>query len=88
MPTVSELTPVPGNAGLSAEPTEPRACRDVFRSLSRARSSAEFDRAPARRRPTALVAHAQLHPGRSRASRVHGNAGVLYNRDPRFAAYC
>ena len=82
MPTVSELTPVPGNVGLSEEDKAARV-RDVFRPYHDA-IEAELDRRRNAGRATALIAMHSFTPSFKGVARPW-HAGVLYNRDPRFA---
>jgi predicted N-formylglutamate amidohydrolase len=82
MPEISELTPVPGNAGLSEAQTAARV-REIFRPYHE-RIEAELERRRAQGRPAALVAMHSFTPVYKGAARPW-HAGVLYNRDPRFA---
>ena len=80
--TVSEETRIPGNEGLSDEAAAQREV-EIFRPYH-ARIRDELDARAARNRPTILVFLHSFTPvflGQSRA--LH--AGVLYNRDTRFA---
>jgi predicted N-formylglutamate amidohydrolase len=86
IPAISELTPIPGNIGLS-EARKAARVREIFRPYHD-RIEAELDR---RRqdslhagRPTALVAMHSFTPVFKGVARPW-HAGVLYNRDPRFA---
>ncbi len=79
---VSEATPIPGNAGLSAATREARR-REVFDPYHR-RIARELDARQDAFRPTVLLALHSFTPV------FHGVArpwqcGVLYNRDPRLA---
>ena len=77
---VTELTPIPGNVGLSPADRDARA-REIFwpyqnriQALLNARAS----------RPTVLIAMHSFTPSFKDASRPW-HAGVLFNRDDRFA---
>jgi predicted N-formylglutamate amidohydrolase len=82
MPEISELTPVPGNIGLSEAEKAARA-REIFRPYHDA-IEAELDRRRQAQRPTALIAMHSFTPVYQGVARPW-HAGVLYNRDPRFA---
>ena len=82
MPEVSEATPVPGNVALSEAQKAARVA-ELFRPYHD-RIEAELDRRRAAGRPTALVAMHSFTPVFNGVSRPW-HAGVLYNRDPRFA---
>ena len=82
MPEVSELTPVPGNVGLSDADKAARV-REIFRPYHDA-IEAELDRRKKEGRPAALVAMHSFTPSFKGVARPW-HAGVLYNRDPRFA---
>jgi predicted N-formylglutamate amidohydrolase len=82
MPAVSELTPVPGNVGLSEDDKAARV-RDIFRPYHDA-IEAELDRRHNAGRATALIAMHSFTPSFKGVARPW-HAGVLYNRDPRFA---
>ena len=79
---ISELTPVPGNIGLSEGQMAARV-RDIFRPYHD-RIEAELDRRRQSGRPVALIAMHSFTPVFMGATRPW-HAGVLYNRDPRFA---
>jgi len=80
--SVSELTTVPGNIGLSESQKAARV-REIFRPYHD-RIEAELDRRRQAGRPTALIAMHSFTPIFMRVARPW-HAGVLYNRDPRFA---
>ena len=82
MPTVSESTPVPGNVGLS-EADKAARVREIFRPYHDA-IEAELERRKRDKRPVALIAMHSFTPVYKGVSRPW-QAGVLYNRDPRFA---
>jgi predicted N-formylglutamate amidohydrolase len=82
MPQISESTPVPGNVGLS-EAQKAARVGEIFRPYHD-RIEAELDRRRAEGRPTALVAMHSFTPVYKDVARPW-HAGVLYNRDPRFA---
>ena len=82
MPEVSESTPVPGNVGLSGAQRAARV-RDIFRPYHDA-IEAELERRKNAKRPTALIAMHSFTPSFKGVARPW-HAGVLYNRDPRFA---
>ena len=82
MPTVSELTPVPGNVGLSEEDKAARV-RDIFRPYHDT-IEAELDRRRNVGRATALIAMHSFTPSFKGVARPW-HAGVLYNHDSRFA---
>jgi len=79
---VSENTPIPGNAGLSDCAREMRA-REIFRPYHD-RIEAELDRRRQAFRATALISLHSFTPVFQGATRPW-HAGVLYNRDARFA---
>ena len=82
IPTVSEVTEIPGNRGLSAEARETRR-REIFAPYHD-RIAALLDARRAGGRRTVLVAMHSFTPvfkGESRAVEV----GILYNRDSRLA---
>jgi predicted N-formylglutamate amidohydrolase len=80
--SVSELTPVPGNVGLSEAQRRARV-REIFDPYHN-RITLELDRRRTAGRPTTLVSvHSFTPVFKSMARRWH--VGVLYNRDPRFA---
>ena len=82
IPDISELTSVPGNAGLS-EGRKAARVREIFRPYHD-RIETELDRRRQAGRPTALIAMHSFTPVFKGVAR-HWHAGVLYNRDPRFA---
>jgi predicted N-formylglutamate amidohydrolase len=82
IPDISELTPVPGNAGVSAGRKAARV-REIFWPYHD-RIETELDRRRLAGRPTALIAMHSFTPVFKRVVRPW-HAGVLYNRDPRFA---
>ena len=82
MPEISELTPVPGNVGLSAEQKASRVA-EIFRPYHD-RIESELERRLRESRPTALIAMHSFTPVFKGVARPW-HAGVLYNRDPRFA---
>jgi predicted N-formylglutamate amidohydrolase len=82
MPAVSELTPVPGNVGLSEDDKAARV-REIFRPYHDAIET-ELDRRRNDGRATALIAMHSFAPSFKSVARPW-HAGVLYNRDPRFA---
>ncbi len=81
IPEISELTPVPGNIGLSESQKAARA-REIFQPYHD-RIEAELDR---RRQagPPALIAMHSFTPVFKAVARPW-HIGVLYNRDPRLA---
>jgi predicted N-formylglutamate amidohydrolase len=82
IPTISELTPVPGNMGLSERGKAVRV-REIFRPYHD-RIEAELERRRQAGRPTALIAMHSFTPVFMDVARPW-HAGVLYNRDARFA---
>jgi predicted N-formylglutamate amidohydrolase len=82
MPEISELTPVPGNVRLSAAQKASRVA-EIFRPYHD-RIENELDRRRRESRPTALIAMHSFTPIFKAVTRPW-HAGVLYNRDPRFA---
>jgi predicted N-formylglutamate amidohydrolase len=82
IPEISELTPIPGNIGLS-ESRKAARVRDIFRPYHD-RIETELDRRRQAGRPAALIAMHSFTPVFMGVAR-HWHAGVLYNRDPRFA---
>ena len=82
IPEVSELTEIPGNIGLSGDQKAARV-RAIFEPYHQ-RIGAELDRRKQAGRRTALIAMHSFTPVFMRATRPW-HAGVLYNRDPRFA---
>jgi len=82
IPEISEDTPIPGNADLSEAAKAARA-RDIFWPYHR-RIEAELDLRQRNGRPVALIALHSFTPVFKGVARPW-HAGVLYNRDPRFA---
>jgi predicted N-formylglutamate amidohydrolase len=82
IPEISELTGVPGNIGLS-EAAKAARVRGIFRPYHDAIES-ELDRRRQAGRPAALIAMHSFTPVFNGVARPW-HAGVLYNRDPRFA---
>jgi predicted N-formylglutamate amidohydrolase len=82
IPEISELTPVPGNIGLSEDSKATRV-REIFRPYHD-RIESELDRRSQAGRPAALIAMHSFTPVFVGVPRPW-HAGVLYNRDPRFA---
>jgi predicted N-formylglutamate amidohydrolase len=82
IPDISEATPIPGNAGLTEANRAARAAA-IFRPYHR-RIEAELDR---RRQAGGATALIPLHSFTSvfKGAARPWHAGVLYNRDPRFA---
>lgn len=82
IPTISELTEIPGNAALSEADREARR-REIFDPYH-ARVRALLDERAAAGRPTILVAqHSMTNVYKGGGREMH--AAVLYNRDRRFA---
>jgi predicted N-formylglutamate amidohydrolase len=79
---ISEHTPIPGNVGLSEAARAARA-REIFWPYHQ-RIEAELDRRRQTVGPVALIALHSFTPVFDGATRPW-HAGVLYNRDPRFA---
>lgn len=82
IPEISEFTPIPGNIRLS-EGQKAARVREIFRPYHD-RIKAELDRRRQAGRPVALIAMHSFTPVFKGAARPW-HAGVLYNRDPRFA---
>jgi predicted N-formylglutamate amidohydrolase len=82
MPEISERTPVPENIGLSESEKSARV-RDIFQPYHD-RIEAELDRRQRAGRPTVLIAMHSFTPVYLGVAR-RWHAGVLYNRDARFA---
>ena len=82
IPEISELTPIPGNVGLS-EGQKAARVREIFRPYHD-RIETELDRRRQAGRPAALIAMHSFTPVFMGVARPW-HAGVLYNRDPRFA---
>jgi predicted N-formylglutamate amidohydrolase len=79
---ISELTAVPGNFSLS-EGRKAARVREIFRPYHD-RIEAELERRRQAGRPAVLIAMHSFTPVFTGAARPW-HAGVLYNRDPRFA---
>jgi predicted N-formylglutamate amidohydrolase len=82
IPEISELTPIPGNVGLS-EDRKTRRLREIFWPYHD-RIETELNRRRQAGVPTALIAMHSFTPVFKGVARPW-EAGVLYNRDPRFA---
>src|ERR1700722_13747242 len=82
IPEISELTSVPGNIGLSEGQKAARA-REIFWPYHN-RIESELERRRQSGRPVALIAMHSFTPIFKSVARPW-HAGVLYNRDPRFA---
>jgi predicted N-formylglutamate amidohydrolase len=82
IPEISERTPVAGNIGL-CEGRKAARVREIFRPYHD-RIEIELDRRRQAGRPTALIAMHSFTPVFMGVARPW-HAGVLYNRDPRFA---
>jgi len=82
IPEISELTPIPGNMGLS-EGQKAARVREIFRPYHD-RIETELDRRRQAGRRVALIAMHSFTPVFKGVARPW-HAGVLYNRDPRFA---
>ncbi len=82
IPEISEFTPIPGNIGLSEDSKRARV-REIFRPYHD-RIETELDLRRQVGRPVALIAMHSFTPLFMGAARPW-HAGVLYNRDPRFA---
>ena len=82
IPDISELTPIPGNIGLG-ESSKASRVRDIFQPYHD-RIEIELDRRRQAGRATALIAMHSFTPVFMNVQRPW-QAGVLYNRDPRFA---
>jgi predicted N-formylglutamate amidohydrolase len=82
MPEISERTPIPGNVALSECEKDARI-REIFQPYHD-RIEAELDLRRRAGRPVALVAMHSFTPVFMGVARPW-HAGVLYNRDPRFA---
>jgi predicted N-formylglutamate amidohydrolase len=80
--SVSELTPVPGNVGLSEHQKLARR-REIFDPYHK-RIATELDRRRDAGRPTVLISAHSFTPVFESVARSW-HVGVLYNRDPRFA---
>ena len=82
MPAMSEVTPVPGNVDLS-EAQKGRRVREIFRPYHDAIEAA-LERRRAAGQPAVLIAMHSFTPVYHDVARPW-HAGVLYNRDARFA---
>jgi predicted N-formylglutamate amidohydrolase len=82
IPEISELTPIPGNVGLSEADKAARA-RDIFWPYHE-RIEDEIDRRLRAGRPAVLIALHSFTPVFKAVARAW-HTGVLYNRDPRLA---
>ncbi len=82
IPAVSDGTTIPGNAALDAAARRQRAA-EIFAPYH-ARIVEELDRRAHEGRPTILVAMHSFTPSMNGSDR-RWHAGVLYQRDPRFA---
>ncbi len=82
MPEISELTPVPGNIGLSDGQKSVRV-HEIFQPYHD-RIEAELDQRRQAGRPAVLIAMHSFTPVYLGVARPW-HAGVLYNRDARFA---
>jgi predicted N-formylglutamate amidohydrolase len=82
IPDISELIRVPGNIGLN-EGGKAARVREIFRPYHD-RIESELDRRRKAGRPAALIAMHSFTPVFMGVARPW-HAGVLYNRDPRFA---
>ena len=82
IPDIREATPVPGNIGLSENGKAARV-REIFWPYHD-RIESELDRRRQAGRPAALIALHSFTPVFMGVARPW-HAGVLYNRDPRFA---
>jgi predicted N-formylglutamate amidohydrolase len=82
IPEVSELTPIPGNAGLDTAERAARE-REIFRPYHDA-IAAELDRRRAVNAPGALIALHSFTPVFKGEARPW-HAALLYHRDPRLA---
>jgi predicted N-formylglutamate amidohydrolase len=82
IPEMSELTPIPGNVGLS-EASRAARVREIFTPYHE-RIAAELERRRRAGRATVLIALHSFTPVFKGVTRPW-HAGVMYNRDPRFA---
>jgi predicted N-formylglutamate amidohydrolase len=82
IPEISELTPIPGNVGLS-EASRAARVREIFTPYHEC-IGAELERRRQAGRATVLIALHSFTPVFKGVARPW-NAGVMYNRDPRFA---
>jgi predicted N-formylglutamate amidohydrolase len=81
IPEMSELTPIPGNVGLS-EASRAARVREIFTPYHE-RIAAELERWRQAGRATVLIALHSFTPVFKGVTRPW-HAGVMYNRDPRF----
>ena len=82
IPEISELTPIPGNVGLSEAEKAARA-REIFLPYH-TRIGAELERRQAAGQATALIALHSFTPVFKNVARAW-HVGLLYNRDARLA---
>jgi predicted N-formylglutamate amidohydrolase len=82
IPEISEVTPIPGNVGLSTAERMARE-REIFRPYHDA-IAAELERRREAKAPTALIALHSFTPVFKAAARPW-HAALLYHRDPRLA---
>jgi predicted N-formylglutamate amidohydrolase len=82
MPEISELTPIPGNIGLS-DAAKAARIEEIFKPYHEAIGQ-ELDRRKHGGLPVALIAMHSFTP-RYKGMERPWHAGVLYNRDARFA---
>ena len=82
IPEMSELTPIPGNVGLN-EVSRAARVREIFTPYHE-RIAAELERRRQAGRATVLIALHSFTPVFKGVTRPW-HAGVMYNRDPRFA---
>jgi predicted N-formylglutamate amidohydrolase len=82
IPEISELTPIPGNIGLSD--ADKAACAQAIFRPYHARIEAEIERRRQAGRPTALIALHSFTPQFKGVARPW-HVAILYNRDRRFA---
>jgi predicted N-formylglutamate amidohydrolase len=82
IPEISEVTPIPGNVGLSTAERMARE-REIFRPYHDA-IAAELERRREVKAPTALIALHSFTPVFKAAARPW-HAALLYHRDPRLA---
>jgi predicted N-formylglutamate amidohydrolase len=82
IPEISEVTPIPGNVGLSTAERMARE-REIFRPYHDA-IAAELERRREAKAPTALIALHSFTPVFKAAGRPW-HAALLYHRDPRLA---
>jgi predicted N-formylglutamate amidohydrolase len=84
IPELSELTPIPGNVGLS-DASRAARLREIFAPYH-ARIDVELDQRRQAGRATVLIALHSFTPVFKGAARPW-HAGVMYNRDKRFARH-